>query len=522
MGTAHALRRDVPLPDRPSIIRMVRTRIGTLMLAVVLSCIPLTDLRAACECPGIAETGDEPGVLWRGEESIGLAEIAALAAPVLWYTSDEPLLLASDRKVLPDPHPCDAPTDSGVVYYGATEIRLRTKKEVSLPAEADPEFFDKVASFTLTYYFYYRRDIGLEPHTHDIEVTQLNVLLERSADGCHEVRVSTVVGLAHGVHWYNNILEVERDTRFPITILVEEGKHASCPDRNADGLYTPGYDVTHRVNDAWGVRDVLSTGFLSGSDYTSAMTKTRELSYRMLPPRALDRCPGRPSRFMTSDDALGRYALRAANQVPACDQVAQGEEKAPEGESAEDREARMDRERIAAMMKDHHFGNQYEPTQFPEKSLRSLAPQIRHPSRWVPSVSLRHDGPRPFGVSFVFRGLDGGLFWACPKVNLARNKLGLDLLITPSASQWSDPYFTIGADRFSGGTTVVDGEEVDAPADWNWATEAGVKFRFRVPEKVKPFLLTYDFGGVRFGMRKSGFDDLERFRLIAEIGAGVW
>ena len=41
-----------------------------------------------------------------------------------------------------------------------------------------------------------------------------------------------------------------------VTLLVEEGKHAVAPDRNADGVYTPGYDVNKRIKDAWGVRDV--------------------------------------------------------------------------------------------------------------------------------------------------------------------------------------------------------------------------------------------------------------------------
>jgi hypothetical protein len=494
------------------------------MLAVVL----LTGnarLEAACECPGLVPEEGEEGILWRGQAPIGLPEIAGLAAPILWYTSDEPLLISDERKVLPDPHPCDEPSESGVVYYEATEIRLRSREEeeVSFPPEADRAFFQKVASFTLTFYFYYRQDIGLDSHRHDIEVTHMNIVLEKSADGCQTVQLSAVVGLAHGVHWYNNILHIEPDTRLPITILVEEGKHASCPDRNADGVYTPGYDVNHRVNDAWGVRDVLSTGFLGASDYSSSMSKTRELRFRMLPPPVAGRCPSRPSRATVSEEMLGRYELRPANQVPACDKVAQEKEEAPDEETPEAHAARMDRERIAAMMKDHHFGSGYEPDQFPEKSLRSLAPQVRNPSRWIPSVILRHDNVRPLSFSFVFPGHDANLVWICPKLNIGHDVLGLDALITPSASQWVDWYFTFGGDRFAEKRDVIDGEEVvTRPKEWDWASEAGFKFRFRVPEKLKPFVLTYDFGGVRFGMRKNGFDDLDRFRLIAEIGAGAW
>ena len=48
-------------------------------------------------------------------------------------------------------------------------------------------------------------------------------------------------GPAHGIAWYTNALNVDknRDTLLPVSILWEEGKHASAPDRNGDGAYTP-------------------------------------------------------------------------------------------------------------------------------------------------------------------------------------------------------------------------------------------------------------------------------------------
>jgi len=54
-------------------------------------------------------------------------------------------------------------------------------------------------------------------------------------------------------------------------VLVEEGKHASCTDRSADGHYTPGFDVTERVNDAWGVRDTLAREVGSGASTGSGV-----------------------------------------------------------------------------------------------------------------------------------------------------------------------------------------------------------------------------------------------------------
>ena len=84
-----------------------------------------------------------------------------------------------------------------------------------------------------------------------------------------------VTGKAHGIQRYDNTLGVDGETSLPVHILVEEGKHASCTDRNADGHYTPGFDVTERVNDAWGVRDTLGTGTFFTGHYQSWMTKMR-------------------------------------------------------------------------------------------------------------------------------------------------------------------------------------------------------------------------------------------------------
>ena len=50
----------------------------------------------------------------------------------------------------------------------------------------------------------------------------------------------------------------------------------------------------------------------------------------------------------------------------------------------------------------------------------------------------------------------------------------------------------------------------------------GVKFRFRLTGKIKVLTLGQSFGGVRLGVRFTGFDFLTNGRLIAEIGAGVW
>jgi hypothetical protein len=111
------------------------------------------------------------------------------------------------------------------------------------------------------------------------------------------VRLASVEALAHGSRWYSNTLKEWSDARYPVTLFVEEGKHATAPDRNADGTFMRGYDVTERVNDAWGVRDSLGHGVLLSSGYASEMTKprTRDCTARDRErPRCQHRHPVRP------------------------------------------------------------------------------------------------------------------------------------------------------------------------------------------------------------------------------------
>ena len=92
---------------------------------------------------------------------------------------------------------------------------------------------------------------------------------------------------AHALEWYDNIYKIDTlntEIQLPFHILVEEGKHASCTDINADGYYTPGYDVNVRVNDAWGLRDVIRTGDLFSAEFKGFMAKVRRQGYRVFPP----------------------------------------------------------------------------------------------------------------------------------------------------------------------------------------------------------------------------------------------
>ena len=69
---------------------------------------------------------------------------------------------------------------------------------------------DKVESLVIRYYFYYPEDFGVGAHPHDLEVAEFTLFLEQTEDGCYRLRLSRVVGFAHGIDWYYNQLNVTR------------------------------------------------------------------------------------------------------------------------------------------------------------------------------------------------------------------------------------------------------------------------------------------------------------------------
>jgi hypothetical protein len=60
------------------------------------------------------------------------------------------------------------------------------------------------------------------------------------------------------------------------------------------------------------------------------------------------------------------------------------------------------------------------------------------------------------------------------------------------------------------------------PPEWDLAWETGLKIRARVPGKARPFVLGYNFAGVRVGVQALGLGRLNDIRIVFEIGAGAW
>jgi hypothetical protein len=444
----------------------------------------------ACTCD--AKHPAPPNVLWRGPApSLSAADLAELASPVLWFTPDEPLLDAGGN-VPPDPHPCDAPSSVPVVYWAVDRLQYRAAGEVPEPVETDPHFAERSSRAVLRYFFYYREDIGGGSHPHDIELADVHLAIEKK-DACWQVRVERVVGFAHGVDWYSNVLVVGNDTRYPMTFFVEEGKHASAPDRNADGQFTPGYDVNVRIHDAWGVRDVLGSGALISPAYQSAMTKPRPPAFRVAPARGGPAC-SRPRGVSVeaTDKVLARYELRPSRHVKMCP------------------EARAPKE-LEGSMRLNRFGLNRPPRQTRLPALDALAESPAGTTGLLPSVALRHD--RELGFALLFRGLDLRELFIVPRVTVvAGPDYSLEALVTNSAAQFASGYTSAGIARErSGGATET-----------KFVLESGVKFRVSVSGNWRILSLGYHFAGVRFGVRSSGFNVIQDLRFVAEIGAGVW
>ena len=96
---------------------------------------------------------------------------------------------------------------------------------------------------------------------------------------------------------------------------------------------------------------------------------------------------------------------------------------------------------------------------------------------------------------------------------------GYNILYTPSASRFMDPYFAAGfeIDKYDIPETNSVGKRTD------FVMETGMKFRGNVKFSPLKFLsVLTDFWGARVGIKNRGFMNINEFSYIFEIGAGVW
>ncbi len=188
-----------------------------------------------------------PGIVWWGTETeMTVERLASLAAPIFWFSPDEPLLRGTEGReiMMPEHLPFEDSASAPVVYFQLDEIVTLKGVEGELTANSEDRGqslldISKIAAMRLGFFAYYPSEAGLGAHEHDLEAVEFKLGMMKS-DGlvlpdltearCEETNyvlvVTRVIGKAHGIEWFWNISDVDADTKMPFTLLVEEGKHA--------------------------------------------------------------------------------------------------------------------------------------------------------------------------------------------------------------------------------------------------------------------------------------------------------
>lgn len=471
-----------------------------------------TALHEACDLDEV------PGMVWHGRtRRMPIDQFAAYLAPVFWFSPDEPSLKRRRGAAirLPETFPSEGDADHPVVYYQFTKVLERGGAGNAVLDRTDPDHpvldLDRAAGFELSFLAYFRDELGLGAHPHDIEPVEFRAVILRGDDderlvklGCtaddRVVYIARSTGKAHGLVWFWNVLETDPYTKFPMNLLVEEGKHALATDKNADGVFTPGFDVNRRVNDAWGVRDIISTGTLYSGGYQQWMAKVRRPEHRVLPPLPEDSDLRNDLADQVGDAQLATYELR---RFPGMAVV--GTDKAlqhiVEGHIVKDAPV------VTEVNSLKEIGDFAEAG----AALKSL------------SINFRYDGDP--GLSFVFpffviKNLEDPLAggYIMHRMYFTGRDLedfGWMLLYTPSASRWFDTYVAAGAEWSKDDANGVTVRETD------FVLEGGFKFRVNVLHSPFKFLgkLT-PYWGLRAGVKNTGAFSVNRIGYVLEFGAG--
>jgi len=319
------------------------------------------------------------------------------------------------------------------------------------------------------------------------------------------------VGKAHGLKWLDNTLDIDNQAVFPMTLLVEEGKHASCPDKNSNGYYTPGYDVNRRVNDAWGIRDIMRSGALYTGGYQAWMTKVRRNEHRIFPPLPSD------SLLRESYTENGEYAPE--NAVYTLRPLSQDA---------------YEHEGMSRYIRDK--GTKPWPKEEPDTDLKSFARWAETES-FVKSLSIayRFDG-KVSGWCFVFplfviknfeEPLTGGYIlnrvYTQSRGSAQGNHtdFGWMLHYTPSASRWLDSYFSAGVELHN--FPFEEENEWTIKTKTNLVFEMGIKLRVNLNYSPLKFLAWItDYWGLRLGIKNVGALEIDKLTYVIELGAGTW
>lgn len=447
-------------------------------------------------------------------------EIASYCAPVFWFSADEPELHNKSGKAIdiPRPYPFDSTSKNPVVYYQIGNILI--KKGASGPAYIRDKSnknnsvldLSNINGFEINYTHYYEFEAGLGAHKHDNEQVQFKVYVEDDAkingQKIYEFVLLEAKAKAHALTWYDNTYVTDTTTiemKLPFHILVEEGKHASCTDVNADGYYTPGYDVNVAINDAWGVRDVIRTGGLFTPEYQGWMSKIRKEEYRVLPPLPKDSPYFK--KFVKNNIYAPDNAVYELRPMPSLNKA----------------------KKDLLLRKDM---SPYVLKKWPEFETDSDINRVISwwsEDRLLKSISIaaRYDKHTGVTMSFpllIVKNVEAPIVngWLVNKIyvqDFASPDFGYSILYTPSASRFLDPYFSAGIEI----NKSKDESTQSYKTQTEFVLETGIKIRANLKYSFLKFLtFLTDFWGVKVGVKNSGFSQINKLGYVIEVGAGVW
>ena len=150
----------------PGIRRDLRRAAGwsTAVLVAATSVIA----QEAAQPLGTCDPEAMPGAVWWGtDQSLTAHRLASYAAPVIWFSWEEPSLAGAEAAEIrhPEPFTFEPPADGPVLYYQIRDIQVRESAETSEAFQRDEEDFDAsridlrpLVGLDVAFYAYYQRE----------------------------------------------------------------------------------------------------------------------------------------------------------------------------------------------------------------------------------------------------------------------------------------------------------------------------------------------------------------------------
>ena len=478
-----------------------------LIAILFLQYLFLNQVNAQCPLPN--------AIIYESNDSlVNYRALAEACAPIFWFSPDEPGLLDDKGNItLPEPFPFDSINTAPIVYYKIKEVYTSLSKEAYTQQQYnhDNGYIDlsNIIRFDIEYYCYYSEEKGAGSHPHDLEASHFKIKVHKDtdcSDSKYVLEVKRIIAKAHGQYWFDNILNVDAQTVLPMVILVEEGKHGNCTDKNGDGVYTPGFDVNEKPNDTWGLRDIISTGTLFTGGFQGWMAKERVHDSAVFPPSTSNvfKKNGNSNRIRRNADSHS-YKLTPFPSLP---------------QNYSDKKLRkMIKGKKPNIWPRPHFKTRINKVAKIEKEnlLRNkIGVTYAFPGYEfsVPLLFVKHV-PAPMTGGWLYHKI----YLTELSTNVYDDKpvdvFGHQIRHSTSASRWLDNYVGFGYEIITNDNGVNE---------FGFVSEIGLKIRLNIgvtPLKFLKFLGT-DYWGLSMGWRNRGFNNFEGGSFVLTIGAGAF